>query len=47
LREISTLIESGVIKPVVDRVFPLESTAEALSYVEEGRAKGKVIIKIR
>ena len=47
LREISTLIESGVIKPVVDRVFPLESTAEALSYVEQGRAKGKVIIKIR
>ncbi|MGP0015297.1 NADP-dependent oxidoreductase, partial [Pseudomonas sp.] len=46
LHEISALIESGAIKPVVDRVFPLESTAEALSYVEQGRAKGKVIIKV-
>ncbi|MBV6748900.1 NADP-dependent oxidoreductase [Pseudomonas chlororaphis] len=46
LHEISALIESGAIKPVVDRVFPLESTAEALNYVEQGRAKGKVIIKV-
>ncbi|MBX8493731.1 zinc-binding dehydrogenase [Pseudomonas cichorii] len=47
LREISTLVESGAIKPVIDRSFPLESTAEALSDVEQGRAKGKVVIKVR
>jgi 2-desacetyl-2-hydroxyethyl bacteriochlorophyllide A dehydrogenase len=47
LREISSLIESGVIKPVVDRVFPFDSTAEALAYVETGRAKGKVIVKVK
>ncbi|AHF67900.1 MULTISPECIES: NADP-dependent oxidoreductase [Pseudomonas] len=47
LREISTLIESGAIKPVIDRSFPLESTAEALSYVEQGRSKGKVVINVR
>lgn len=47
LREISALIESGAIKPVVDRSFPFESTADALSYVEQGRSKGKVIIKVR
>ncbi|KIH83248.1 NADP-dependent oxidoreductase [Pseudomonas batumici] len=47
LREISALIESGAIKPVVDRTFPFESTADALNYVEQGRAKGKVIIKVR
>ncbi|RZT92206.1 NADPH:quinone reductase-like Zn-dependent oxidoreductase [Advenella incenata] len=46
LRELSTLIEAGAIKPVVDRVFPLDSTADALAYVETGRAKGKVIIKV-
>src|SRR5207248_5595412 len=47
LREISALIDSGVIRPVVDRVFPFESTKEALAYLEKGRAKGKVIVKVR
>lgn len=46
LREISSLINLGVIHPVVDKVFPFESTKEALAYVENGRAKGKVIIKM-
>lgn len=46
LSEISRLIESGVIKPVIDRVFAFDSTAEALSYVEAGRAKGKVVIRV-
>lgn len=47
LREISRLIEAGAIRPVMDRVFPFESTNEALAYVEAGRAKGKVVIKIK
>ena len=47
LRQITTLIESGAIRPVVDKVFPFESTNEALAYVESGRAKGKVVIKVR
>ena len=47
LREITPLIESGSIRPVVDRVFPFESTREALAYVEKGRAKGKVVVKVR
>ena len=47
LREITRLIDAGIIRPVVDRVFPFESTNEALAYVETGRAKGKVVIKIR
>lgn len=46
LGEITALIESGIIKPVVDRSFPFESTADALSYVEQGRSKGKVVIKL-
>lgn len=47
LREIGSLIDAGHIRPVVDRVFPFESTKEALAYVEEGHAKGKVVVKIR
>ncbi len=40
------LIEAGVIRPVVDKVFPFEETREALAYVETGRAKGKVVIAV-
>lgn len=47
LSQITSLIVGGYIRPVVDRVFPFESTNEAMAYVETGRAKGKVVIKIR
>lgn len=47
LDKITALIESAIIKPVIDRTFPFESTADALSFVGEGRSKGKVIIKIK
>ncbi len=32
---------------MVDRVFPFESTKEALAYVEEGHARSKVIVRVR
>jgi NADPH:quinone reductase-like Zn-dependent oxidoreductase len=47
LRAIGSLIDSGIIRPVLDRVFPFASTKEALAYVETGRANGKVIVKVR
>ncbi|WP_307658878.1 NADP-dependent oxidoreductase [Variovorax paradoxus] len=47
LQQITRLIEAGDIRPVIDRVFPFESTNEALAYVEAGRAKGKVVIKVK
>ncbi len=47
LSEITSLIDSEVIRPVMDRVFPFESTDEALACVETGRAKGKVVVKVR
>ena len=46
LSQITKLIESGIIKPVMDKVFPFEQTNEAMSYVETGRAKGKVVVKV-
>jgi len=47
LAEITKLIESGIIKPVLDKVFPFEETNKALEYVESGRAKGKVVVKLK
>jgi NADPH:quinone reductase-like Zn-dependent oxidoreductase len=47
LEALSSLIDSGVIRPVIDRVFSFPSTREALAYVESGRAKGKVVIRIK
>jgi NADPH:quinone reductase-like Zn-dependent oxidoreductase len=47
LQQIATLIEAGAVRPVVDKVFPFQSTNEALAYVETGRAKGKVVIKVK
>jgi NADPH:quinone reductase-like Zn-dependent oxidoreductase len=47
LREITRLFDAGVIRPVMDRVFAFESTNEALAYLEAGRAKGKVVVKMK
>jgi NADPH:quinone reductase-like Zn-dependent oxidoreductase len=47
LREIGALFDSGVLRPVIDRVFPFDETPEAMAYLERGRAKGKVVVKIR
>ncbi|MDX8147264.1 NADP-dependent oxidoreductase [Lentzea sp. BCCO 10_0061] len=47
LGEITSLIDAGAITPVVDRIFPFEATNEAMAYVRTGRAKGKVVVKVR
>jgi len=47
LGEITALIEAGIIRPVIDKVFPFAETNEAMSYVEAGRAKGKVVVKVK
>ncbi len=47
LREITRLLDAGVIRPVIDRVFPFEATNEALAWVDAGRAKGKVVVKMK
>ncbi|MDT3496755.1 NADP-dependent oxidoreductase [Bacillus toyonensis] len=47
LRTIANYIEAGQIKPVIDRVFPFEDAQKAMEYSESGRAKGKIIVKIK
>jgi NADPH:quinone reductase-like Zn-dependent oxidoreductase len=47
LREITSLVDNGIIRPIVDRTFPFDATEEALAYVETGRTKGKVVVKLR
>lgn len=46
LTQIGKLIEAEHIKPVIDRVFPFADTKDALAYLEQGHAKGKVVVKI-
>ncbi len=43
---VKELLESGKVAPVIDRRYPLSETAEALRYLEEGHARGKVVITV-
>lgn len=47
LSKLTSLIENGKIKPVIDRTFSLEQVNEAMDYIASGRAKGKVVITIK
>jgi NADPH:quinone reductase-like Zn-dependent oxidoreductase len=40
------LIESGQLTPVIDKTFPLSETPEAIRYLENGQARGKVVIRV-
>jgi len=40
------LLETGKVKPMIDRRYPLSETAEAFCYLEEGHARGKIVITL-
>ena len=46
LTKIAELLQTGIIRPVIDKAFPFENAKEALAYLETGRAKGKVVVQI-
>ncbi|WP_274392869.1 zinc-binding dehydrogenase [Xanthomonas campestris] len=46
LRALATLLDSGVLQPVVDTVYPFAQAQDAVTYVETGRAKGKVVVRL-
>jgi NADPH:quinone reductase-like Zn-dependent oxidoreductase len=46
LAQLSELIEQGKLKVIVDKTYPFARISEALAYVESGRAKGKVVVRM-
>jgi alcohol dehydrogenase len=40
------LVDDGHLRPVIDRVLPFRQISDALAHVEQGRAKGKVIVRL-
>jgi NADPH:quinone reductase-like Zn-dependent oxidoreductase len=40
------LIESGKVTPVIDRTYPLSAVPEAIRYLQEGHARGKLVISV-
>lgn len=47
LSDIGNLVEKDIIRPIIDKIFPFSETNEAISFVENGRAKGKVVIRVK
>jgi len=47
LTEIASMIDSGKIKPVIDKVFPFTDIVAAMIYTAQGRARGKVVVQMK
>ncbi|PWN58377.1 NADP-dependent oxidoreductase [Chryseobacterium viscerum] len=47
LTKITKLVESGAVKPVLDKVYSFNEMNDAMDYVNSGRAKGKVVVRIK
>jgi NADPH:quinone reductase-like Zn-dependent oxidoreductase len=46
LLTLKDLIEAGKLKPVIDRTFPLSEAPQAIGYLEQGHARGKVVLTV-
>ena len=46
LVSLKDLLEAGKVVPVIDRRYPLSDVAEALRYLEEGHAQGKIVLTV-
>ena len=44
LKTLAALYDAGTLRPVLDRTFPFDETLAAMAYVEQGRAKGKIVV---
>jgi NADPH:quinone reductase-like Zn-dependent oxidoreductase len=44
LKKLAALYDAGTLRPVLDRTFPFDETLDAMAYMEQGRAKGKIVI---
>jgi NADPH:quinone reductase-like Zn-dependent oxidoreductase len=44
LKTLAALYDAGALRPVLDRTFPFDETLDAMAYVEQGRAKGKIVV---
>ena len=44
LKTLAALYDAGTLRPVLDRTFPFDDTLEAMAFVEQGRAKGKIVV---
>ncbi len=46
LEQIASLIDSGKVKPVIAKIFPLKQAAEAHRLIEEGHPRGKIVLQV-
>ena len=46
LEVLTSMVEEGALRPVIDATYPLPETAAALRYIEAGHARGKVVVAI-
>ena len=44
LKTLAAFYDAGTLRPVLDRTFPCDETLDAMAYVEQGRAKGKIVV---